>query len=350
MKRSPRLRAMTLTTLVVCVAVIVVLLAILTPAVISARKQAKRTLCAVNLRNLGQAMIQFRMEHRSLPLSYRGAEVSAKYTGQDRKESLNQDVIFDYETMRDKGWPGLPALLEPYLKKGETRPFICPATESQDPMPRVVNWQQTPPGPTSTLTATGSYMYFMGDMGNLYAGNGNGNQFYYYPGTPPRAYNGISISARDQNLSPLTLLAQDKWFVEDAPGNPNTFSNAAGGNGNGNSDGNGNGNGGGNDGGNENGNGNGNDNGNGNGNGNASGAAFGNHPRVSVSWVPDAFGSLEYRVGIYKAAGVNSFEAINVVRLDGSVAQMRSGDLMQIMMKSPGIGNGRIFYAAFPKE
>jgi len=312
-------RALTLVSLLVTVSCIMVLLAILIPSLLSARKQAQRTQCAVNLRNIGRATELYRMDYRVIPLSYRGAEPNARYHGADKQQALNQDVLFDNATWRDYRWPGLPTLLNPYLQ-GHSGVFVCPATPSANPIAAAP--KPTSPGSADTPVITGSYIYFMGDMGNAYAGNGLGNQFYYYPGTPPVPYDKLSFPVNNISIDENIMLAQDRFYMDETPGNNN--------------------------GNNGNGNGNGNSNGNGNGNGNNTAFAYGNHPRLSASWQPDTFTPTDYRVGIYRSASIGSFYPVNVLRLDGTVTQVPIKDLTPVMIKDPGIGNGKIIYGAFP--
>src|SRR5947208_17031182 len=62
-RRELRRRGFTLTEMLVVLGIIVVLVSILLPAVMAAKRQARRTACAARLRVIGQALQLFLSEH-----------------------------------------------------------------------------------------------------------------------------------------------------------------------------------------------------------------------------------------------------------------------------------------------
>jgi type II secretory pathway pseudopilin PulG len=303
-------RAFSLTSTLVAITVIIVLLAILLPSLAAARRQAQRTRCAVNLRNLGHAVAQYRMDYNAIPLSYCGAEPIVRPLGPNKDVSISDDILYSNAAWRDHGWQGLPGLLETYLQK-QSQCFICPATQSSNPIPLVWKGQPAPiAGASDDPEMTGSYDFYMGASFMNAGNNGKGNQTFYYPGTPPDPYPGVTFPALGMDIAPTLVLAMDRFYADN------------------------------------------NSNGNGNGKGKSknasSGPFYSNHTNGSASWQPDTFTATDYRVGIYRGLSTSSFAGIHQLRLDGSVSQVQPNDLTAIMIKAPGIGNGQIIYGPFP--
>ncbi len=72
----PRRRGFTLIELLVCVSIIVLLMALLLPAVQSAREAARRGTCANNLRQFGLALNTYQSTFKTFPLLYHGLVTS----------------------------------------------------------------------------------------------------------------------------------------------------------------------------------------------------------------------------------------------------------------------------------
>ena len=75
-RQRKRGRGFTLVELLVVIAIIGVLVALLLPAIQSAREAARRTSCNNNLKNLGIAALNFHDSHKKLPTSNRAAGVT----------------------------------------------------------------------------------------------------------------------------------------------------------------------------------------------------------------------------------------------------------------------------------
>jgi prepilin-type N-terminal cleavage/methylation domain-containing protein/prepilin-type processing-associated H-X9-DG protein len=75
-RQLKRSRGFTLVELLVVIAIIGVLVALLLPAIQSAREAARRTSCNNNLKNLGIAALNFHDSHKKLPTSNRAAGVT----------------------------------------------------------------------------------------------------------------------------------------------------------------------------------------------------------------------------------------------------------------------------------
>ena len=103
-KKRPTRTAFTLVELLVVIAIIGILVALLLPAVQSARESARRTQCVNHLKQLGLAMHNYESTHRALPAGYLSDPTPAGF-----RDPMTWDSA--------PGW-GWGALLLPYLEEG----------------------------------------------------------------------------------------------------------------------------------------------------------------------------------------------------------------------------------------
>ncbi|MEL7089078.1 MAG: type II secretion system protein, partial [Planctomycetota bacterium] len=66
---APRVRAFTIIELLVTISIVAVLIALLTPAIVSASSKAEEVKCLANIRSIGQATIAYTADHdRKFPV------------------------------------------------------------------------------------------------------------------------------------------------------------------------------------------------------------------------------------------------------------------------------------------
>lgn len=123
-------RAFTLIELLVVVAIIALLISILLPSLSRARELSKRTVCAANLRGIGQAMYIYAQDEPGVfPC------IAQTYTA-----TLNQSYMFRPQDRTTRplttGVPSVTVDLWALVRQNNTTPkqFICPSTtDVQDP-------------------------------------------------------------------------------------------------------------------------------------------------------------------------------------------------------------------------
>ena len=134
MRDSRNNRGFTLIELLVVIAIIAVLMGILMPALRRARDQAKRMICAANLKTIGQALFMYAQEHddhlpESLYKNHDGKSPVTTYmmmnidygfatthTPKDRVDSLDMENTFNLGVLVTEG----------YLKADSGEIFYCP--------------------------------------------------------------------------------------------------------------------------------------------------------------------------------------------------------------------------------
>ena len=143
----PRARGFTLIELLVVIAIICVLLALLLPAVQSARESSRRALCINNLKQIGLAMHQYHDTHAVLPPGKKGCcwGTWLVYT----LPHLEQSALFNAWNSCGINSPGVPAGYDLDLRYfgvanrtvTSTRlgVYLCPSDQTNAPITAVTN-------------------------------------------------------------------------------------------------------------------------------------------------------------------------------------------------------------------
>ena len=143
----PRARGFTLIELLVVIAIVGVLLALLLPAVQSARESSRRALCINNLRQIGLAMHQYHDTHAVLPPGKKGCcwGTWLVYT----LPHLEQSTLFNSWNSCGTNLPGVPEGYDLDLRYfgvanrtvTSTRlgVYLCPSDQTNAPITAVMN-------------------------------------------------------------------------------------------------------------------------------------------------------------------------------------------------------------------
>jgi prepilin-type N-terminal cleavage/methylation domain-containing protein/prepilin-type processing-associated H-X9-DG protein len=121
-----RPRAFTLVEVLVVISILVLLAALLFPALASSREQARTVVCCANIRQLLLALLNYEAEHQSLPygFTFGGVEPPGGYQGNMAYDPPGW-WWFDYAgVIRHKSW----------TKAGETKVLRCPSSRLGDPL------------------------------------------------------------------------------------------------------------------------------------------------------------------------------------------------------------------------
>src|SRR5688500_7047388 len=189
MRTVPSLRAgFTLVELLVVIAIIGILIALLLPAVQSAREAARRSTCNNNIKQISLAMHGHHdAKGRFPPASYNyidgtGAATLPKYLGKFNRRCWFQDVIGyieqtglwdDFEEFSQNGGGTLG-----YLKlESQVNSFMCPSDPTN---PKTLTfWGGTAGQPTQGFS--GNYLVSLGND-------------FFNPGTPPSYLNSVNAN------------------------------------------------------------------------------------------------------------------------------------------------------------
>jgi prepilin-type N-terminal cleavage/methylation domain-containing protein len=196
-------RAFTLVELLVVISIIALLIAILLPSLKKSRDQAKRTVCAAHLRQLGTALWNYGTDHGGrLPYVISpmtdgtGVDLNGQPMAGFGDPAVGEDEIDPFNRLevatatQPKGWPmSLPNVLMPEYLGSEDGVFACPAARLGWPRdgrpfrmtyrPAAANQRDgTVPDP-ATLGGMGGFIYEREHFGFL-------DGRIYRPPAPPR--------------------------------------------------------------------------------------------------------------------------------------------------------------------
>jgi prepilin-type processing-associated H-X9-DG protein/prepilin-type N-terminal cleavage/methylation domain-containing protein len=168
-------RGFTLVELLVVIGIIVILIAILLPAVIGVKRQAQRTACASNLRQLGHAMTMYTQQYKAFP--------TARF----------ENVVNGQGGYSAECWP---VRLRKFLN-GNRKIFYCPAQDSR------CQWVAEAPGTVALAQEIHTRFGYELDERLLFTGATGGDGIWFSYGCNA---NGSTRAMRTvRYVQPLTL-------------------------------------------------------------------------------------------------------------------------------------------------